>query len=1444
MEKFWDNIFLYEGHKVKVILRDNVEITDILESYDEAGFTLLKSKRTLSFDDIKDIFYVGKVTGYDMNTGMGIIDNTYAFEIFDFMYSTEQNYSAYCHLDIREVDKTMVGATAPVLEIVATDVTINKLENNLLENEFLKNGECLYSLNDGRKIVGTVGKEKDGYKLIFREKTVGEVEEADICEIERAPLKNDYIKVSTKQGDFSGLVIKAEATDCTLLTDRNMQIKIAYDDVKEISYYGEIRFVRGIGRESRKCIAKLYGNEEFFTISAEGDEDGYKNGTRVTFCAKVDDIKQAQEFTGKILSSLWESEVETPVEKRVPVVVRRYEEREVEGDRFYVILKSDYDDDLIATDVEKIVYVDENNAQSQWLKKKFLNPESALYDYTAEIDIYENDRCVFCDETKTASMKSCDKKFLANYFKYNREQGWGFASYKNVGHYFNIGKLAKKNAVKWNGGFKNFAQYIASLKYEKKEKADIYRYHVVYTLQKAESSGKYNRQNEHKYEVKSIHFVGVEGVNNAYDDIKTIVPFETLRRKLADKYSEISKEKAKEYKFGFLNTWPTDRDTVKLLSGYRPNYEKSSENELAEIEVEIRKDNMVLEKDLDIDYVKYLMAYLDEDEQNDAFSDSKCYMVEKYNFGYSDSANHAIIAVRLVENGIEITTRKKCIIDMDKRMKDFYDTMKSFRDKITDKAPEVLNYENVLVKTEKGFDLIEGKDMEGILGDVYRFGILTGIDPKQEYGYIDNRLQFAFEKLRVPAFNNYTRCNRRNVLVCYCCDENGSVSKVLFPTKEMISFLKWDTRNSMVYAVENTNSKGKKEYVAKVELWQGEHLNRIYANYYFSGDDDAVVKRTADAGELAGKYVFVKTVYGHAWVEEESLRTQKTILPCYVVAINMQVEELSIVEEKGHYVARRNHNAFFPINGLVNDIISGLEKRELQLKIDESGYGLEVNKNTDESSEEFLKKNPYEKAAQGESLDKDSKVYFKREEENTVWKVISDVDRNIEKAGNAVIVYGQKRCGKTSLIKKIKNEIEARNENVENSKKTIIIEYNNVKPILEISKNSNAKESAERLYREILRNLMNRQEAVINIQEEHRKVLALSQKDEMEKYDWTVVFKQAMSTLKNPLIVIMDEFTDVCESVLTKYEGDWKQLELAKSEFDFINELKACDVIPIIIGHENMHSALNELRLTNTISAKSEPIELNCFSDPSAEGLIRIPIREIIGYYDPYGDSMGESEKDRAGTEAVKYMMELTGKNPSVLMKLCDLMYKHYGDKKNYISYSMEKKVLEKENVKDVIDEWLKGLTVDKADALFDMILREPADDWFFNDNEIYRFVFAGCKATESLAYVYLECAAKNILKYGECVQTELYKDVFGTIQKKLEARYNYASKNARRDKNALLNAQVCRQLSEEEQTQFINDMCKLMEDKLAKRRIINISNGNVDIVMKLFVEYVRKHKM
>lgn len=1442
MNKIMENIFLYEGHQVKVCLKDNTEIKDVVESYDEMGITLQKSQRTISFDEVEDIFYMGKVTAFDISTNIGNIDYIYKFEKFDFMYLPEQEYTVNCHLDIYEKGETAVGFESQALEIKAIDVIINKLSKNLLDTEFLKSNECLYFFKDGKKVVGTVAKEKEGYKLFYKKEEIEGIEPEKICKVYRAPQKNDYIKVHTKQGEIAGLVVYVSALSCTLLTEEYKQERIVYDDVEKISYSGEIRVTRSGGRENRKCVAKLYGNEEVFDISAECGEENYKNGTIVTFVAEVDDMKRPQRFDAKILRSLSTSETEKPVEERVPVVVRDYEERKIEGDRFVVILLSDYENDLIDKNAEIMVYADEKNVQSNCLKKLYENEKSKFYDYSAQIDIYENNRYVFSEEPTVDNTKTYDKKHLANLFTYNRDQGFGFVKYKKNDHYFNSGNLAKNNAIKWNGGYKNFAQYINSLQYDYQNGKEIYRYHVVYTLEKLQD----NPKPHHKFKdrVKSIHFVGVEGVNNAYDDIKTIVPYEVMQNKLIEKYHGISEEKAKQYKFGFLNLLNINKDTVKLYSGSKPKYKRTSEELLSEDGVEILQENLVMEEELDLDYCRYLVAYLEDGQKSEDLSDRKCYVVEKYNFNYCEYAMNSIMAMKLVKNGIEIITRKKYYVDMEQRMKEFSDIMAPFRDEITDKAPELLPYENVLVRTENGYELQEGKEVEGLYENVYRFGILTNIDPKQEYGYIDNRLQFAFGKLKVPTYNFYALSNRKDMFVCYCCDGNGYVTKVFNPTKNMISYIKWDSRNSMVRSVNNIDTKWKREYIAKVELWQGEHLNRVYANYYLSGDDDAVIKKAASEGKLEGKYVFVKTILGHSWVKEESLRTQRTLLPCYVVDINMQVEELSIVEEKGRFVARRNHNTFFPINGLVSEIVGYSQKRELQLKIDESGYGLEVNKNTEESSEEFLKKNPYEKAAQGEALDKDSKVYFEREEEKTVWRVISDADRNIEKSGNAVIIYGQKRCGKTSLIKKIKNEIEERNEKTDTRLKTIIIEFNNVKPILEISENSNAKESAEKLYREILRQLIHRKDAIIEMADEHQEVLKLSQKEKLEKYDWTFVFKNAMNTLKNPLIVIMDEFTDVCESVLAKYGENWKRLELARKEFDFISELKNCSIIPIIIGHENMHTALNELKLTNAISAKADPIEITCFGDPSAEGLIRIPMREAIGYYDPYGDSQGDGEKDLAGGKAVKYMMEMTGKNPAILMKLCDLMYKHYGDKRHYINYSMEKKVLDKENVENVVADWLKELTTDKADTLFDMILSEPADDWFFYDNDVYRFVFSGCKATESLAYVYLYGVAKRLLEYGVCVQNELYDDVFLSIQKKLEDKYNYAAKNSRRNKNALQDAIICRELSDTDRKQLIMDMCKTMEDKLAKRRIITVSNGNVDITMKLFVEYVKKHKM
>ena len=164
--------------------------------------------------------------------------------------------------------------------------------------------------------------------------------------------------------------------------------------------------------------------------------------------------------------------------------------------------------------------------------------------------------------------------------------------------------------------------------------------------------------------------------------------------------------------------------------------------------------------------------------------------------------------------------------------------------------------------------------------------------------------------------------------------------------------------------------------------------------------------------------------------------------------------------------------------------------------------------------------------------------------------------------------------------------------------------------------------------------------------------------------------------------------------------------------------------------------------------------------------------------------------------------------------------------------------------VNEVIGDWMDKLASDKADTLFDMILREPADDWFFNDNGIYQFVFAGCKATESLAYIYLECAAKRFLEYGVCMQEELYADAFEAIQKQMENKYAFIMKHARRNKAIAQNAEIYNQLSEEEKHELIQEMIVRMETKLANRRVININNGNVEIVMQLFVEYVKGHKM
>lgn len=1437
---FLDNIFLYEGHKVKVFLKDNTAIEDELEKYDEEGIFLSKSGKRPAFSEIEDLLYCGELTSYDTTTKEGIVDGSFHFFKDDFKYSNmEKEYTVYCHLAMKETALSNSEGDMTALEIYAADAKIEEVKKTILDADFLRSEECFYFLKNNENKVGTIVGNKDGYKLKDRDGIMSDICPSDICDIHRVLKKNDYVTVGLKNEKVAGLVIFTGPASCVLLAEKNIRKTISYNEIKEIRYYGMVNTIRE-NSDYVKTVLKLYGNKEYVALAQTSD---LKNETIVSFCMRVDSMERPQGFEASSVEVLSLPEAEKPVETMVPVLVRRYEENSEERG-FWVILQSDYEEDRVEPNAEFFVYADEKITQSNILKDK----DYSVHDYPALIDVYVPDNGkqygVFCSKVKINNHKGCDKKFWAASFKYSKETKSGFAIYDGHGK----GRFFHRDRTKmeWNGEYKDFDQYLSTLQRSNKDeqKMNVYKYHVVYTL-KASSNKKF------EYEVKTMRFLEKGDAGVEMQEILDEVSFEAFRTILAEKYSEVPAELTSEYAFGFLNNYFTGNDMVRLFSGYKVGYKKNGEETDA---IELLKSNLVYDEEIDTNYASYLVAYPKNMKDNRVSDDKKCYVVAKYNFNYSPRFAVKITeSVQLAENGVKILTIIKKMEDIDKQMKAFNESIKAYQDEITDVAPKMVSYENCLLKTEQGYELKEGKEMEDTQAEVYRFGLLTGIDPKQEYGYIDYRLRFAFETLSVPAFNCYAQYKRKNVVVCYCCDENGMVKRVIFPTKEMISCIKWDARNSKV---ETCDIRGKEQNTAKITMQSMGHTET--AVYYFAGEGDAVIHKLAQDGKLEKEFVFVKTVLGHCWDKDELRSQQKNMLPCYVVAINMQVEELAIASENGRWVARRNDNTSFPINGVVNETISNSTKRLLQLKIDETGYGLEVNKNTDESSEEFLKKNPYEKAAQGEAIQWDGQeenstddinnngVYFKREEEETIWKVIADSDRRIQKSGTAVILYGQKRCGKTSLVNKVISDIEMNSKN-EEGLKPIIIQRNNIKDTLEISKDSTPKDSAEKVYRDILREVMDNKDAVIALNEEkkkHKDVLQRSQKDELEKYDWTSIFKAILVKLKNPVIVVMDEFTDVCESVLAKYEGDWKQTELAKKEFDFISVLKECGIIVIIIGHENMHTALNELRLTNAISAKADPIELTCFSDPSAEGLIRIPIRNVIGYYDPYGDIQGDSENDAIGKKAVKRMMYMTGKNPNILMKLCDLMYKHYGDKKNYIRYSLEKKIMSEDIVNEVIGDWMDKLASDKADTLFDMILREPADDWFFNDNGIYQFVFAGCKATESLAYIYLECAAKRFLECGVCMQEELYADAFEAIQKQMENKYAFIMKHARRNKSIAQNAEIYNQLSEEEKRELIQEMIVRMETKLANRRVININNGNVEIVMQLFVEYVKGHKM
>ena len=1380
-----ENLFLYVGHKVKVCLSDGTILEDELKNYDEEGVFLLTKEDKIAFTQIDDLRYVGMVTSYDVKTGCGLIDNAYCYLKKNAVYSKEIEYKVYCRLEIKES-----GLKKEALEIYAVDVEMYPIDKQFWDATLLQTRKCLYFLKNGEK------KNKDSH-----------IKVADICDIQKMPEKNDYIEIKLEKGMLTGLVIKTSSDSCTLITENKERKEIKFNDIKEIRYFGEIKISWDRNCEEIKNVSKLYGNEENFDIGITCDESELQNGTMVTFCIGVDDKNEPKEFEAKDIIILSQPKDEESIENQVTVMVRRYEKTSL-GEGFYVICQNDYDENRVSANSEIFVAFDEKNIQSKKLKKK----DFTYKDYQAQIDIHtaKDDKRykrykrygVFCESTDVNNDKPISKKNFGHAIKYKFEE--------HRGYLFPAG--CKVQAKK--GGIPFYPKYLAGWTRELFEKKlSMLEDHRV-GLGLPTYTGVYfiYTQNEKGF-IDGIDFIETEATKQEKNKID-VIEIGVFRNRLKELYGEeeFTDYKVEEYKYGLLITYGT-QEYVSLLSKYEEGIKVNAPL------VQVTRECIVSKEKIDTDYTIYVVAYIEDEKY-----DTKSYVVASYNLIKKKKVNR--ITCVEVEDERLLITRTTVTIDK-KELNNFKKMMLPYENEITFEAPRILSPETVLVKNGDEFQAISGAKCENSYG-VYRFGVLTEIDPEEKYGYINHRLCFPIDGVMLEqTFNSFMTNVSRPMLVSFKCDENNRVSEVQFPSTEMIKALKFHgglVKKSYVLGSDTT-----KEKRAEVTI-QITNKQSNSGVYLFSGIVDANISTLAEKeseyaesiSELVSTPVWVKYVNGCG----EKQSSNQT--PCYVVYMVCKNEELTVEMDAGkEFYARRDAAMAYPLRGK-KDVLEEYNGMRINFVIrpDEETGELYAEKGGDITSKNILDMNPYKIAAGGAALkvntsDDVREVFYKRDEEDDIWKHIKEGEKN----GTTIVLYGQKRCGKTSLYGQINYRL--------NQDNTL-----HIKPYI-VSFSNMREKNANKLYRDILKIIckdkqLENVKSVIpaEVQEEltsfkktddslkiikkflkemeevptevQKAVTALEKKD--AEYNWIEIIKAVIEKLREnnrTLMVVMDEFTDFCAEILEKHKGNWLEEEKIKDELNFIKELEEAGAILIVIGHENMNNFFERLGLVNGMIAKSNIVPLSVLNEESADALISKPIQAKLG------DIIYEEN-------AIKYMHSLTGRNPYVLMNLCSKMFEYIA--KGFSEFVIKRKNITYEDVEIVVNEWLQELKHDKV--FFDMILKEAGDNWFFANNPVYEALFL----ENSLAQVYLENVVKNMMNNENDICD--YNSLHNLLESHIDDLLNEKDKLIELDKNKKVN--------------YIREMIRLMEKKLEERGIITIKDNCINIVMQLYVKYLK----
>jgi hypothetical protein len=339
--------------------------------------------------------------------------------------------------------------------------------------------------------------------------------------------------------------------------------------------------------------------------------------------------------------------------------------------------------------------------------------------------------------------------------------------------------------------------------------------------------------------------------------------------------------------------------------------------------------------------------------------------------------------------------------------------------------------------------------------------------------------------------------------------------------------------------------------------------------------------------------------------------------------------------------------------------------------------------------------NPYADPAKGQPLATKEMFFGRERESGLIRECIIRAREEVEEfiPGSAVIIHGQKKSGKTSLVNQIKNYIK---ESPSLADKAIMLNFSN------ILDETGGVELLSNFKRTFYTAIMSRFED--EVCDNHPDVVEMMEEHGLEIPDlfsegsqeiWPVMFDKFFRNFaridqgRHNILLFMDEFTLLCTTILKESVGNPGLTGIPT----FIKTFSQYGFIQVIIGHEAMMRALDTLGVLNHTAEFAKSIEISALDVESSRRLVVEPMTRSFGY------NVYETE---LGKQAVEYILDLSGRNPVYLMRLCDQIFRYYTNEEKCVHTQLVLK-----DVITTVQEYIDDLLLSD----FDILMLEDGDE-------------------------------------------------------------------------------------------------------------------------------------